>query len=73
MAQSFTIQDIADAHGATWHQVYHAMRRLEVKAVGSVGGTKVYDRAALRQVGGWLKKNDRVKLGRSDAREGAGV
>ena len=60
--KTYTIDGLAQTHGANWHQVYHAIRRLRIQPVEGVGKTKVYGVEARDAIGKWLKSNARRKL-----------
>lgn len=61
--KTYTIGGLAELHGARWHQVYQAIRRLGLEPAEVVGGTRVYGVEARDRIGKWLEEHARRKLG----------
>lgn len=55
--KTYTISEIAQSFGATWHQAYQAIRRLGIEPCERRAGAKMFDSPARKAVGEWLKTN----------------
>lgn len=60
--KTYTVTEIAEALGATWHQVHQAILKLELEPSEHRAGVRMFDSDAKRRIGQWVQKNARRKL-----------
>lgn len=64
---TYTISEIAETLGATWHQVHQAIRRLGVEPCERRGGTRMFQASTLGSVRKWLESHARRELVAADS------